>query len=135
MITSDKGRLSEDEIARMVSEAQEHAEEDARRRRDVEARNQLEGYLFAVRGTLGGEAGNKISEEDRSRVREVLDDAFSWLEGGRELGQEDYDEKRREVEGIVGPIVAQGYSQAGATGEDVNSDNVDEGTSHARTDI
>merc|ERR1712159_652704 len=53
-ITAEKGRLSEDEIERMVREAEEFADEDAKLRENVEARNQFEAYAYQLRGSLDG---------------------------------------------------------------------------------
>jgi heat shock protein 5 len=118
-ITNDKGRLSQEEIDRMVREAEEFAEEDRRVRERVDARNRLENYVYRMRSTVkdgGGVAGN-IGEEDRERMEAALAEALEWLEeqdgGGRTAEKEDYEEKLREVEEVCGPVIKQVYEKSG----------------------
>ncbi|KAL4710542.1 hypothetical protein ACJJTC_008944 [Scirpophaga incertulas] len=68
VIKNDKGRLSQAEIDRMVSEAERYKEEDERQRERVSARNQLESYVFNVKQALD-EAGDKLSEQDKEAAR------------------------------------------------------------------
>ncbi|RLN18513.1 luminal-binding protein 4-like [Panicum miliaceum] len=119
-ITNDKGRLSQEEIDRMVREAEEFAEEDHRVRERVDARNRLENYVYRMRATVkdgGGVAGN-IGEEDRERMEAALAEALEWLEeqdgGGRTAEKEDYEEKLREVEEVCGPVIKQVYEKSGS---------------------
>ncbi|CAN6287081.1 unnamed protein product [Urochloa humidicola] len=127
-IAGDKGRLSQEEIDRMVREAEEFAEEDRRVRERVDARNRLESYVYRMRAALkdGGLAG-KVGEEDRERMEAALAEALEWLEeqDGAAAGKEDYEEKLREVEDVCGPIIKQVYEKSGggagaADGDDVN---------------
>ncbi|PUZ37390.1 hypothetical protein GQ55_9G115300 [Panicum hallii var. hallii] len=118
-ITNDKGRLSQEEIDRMVREAEEFAEEDRRVQERVDARNRLENYVYRMRSTVkdgGGVAGN-IGEEDRERMEAALAEALEWLEeqdgGGRTAEKEDYEEKLREVEEVCGPVIKQVYENSG----------------------
>ncbi|KAL6909440.1 hypothetical protein ACP4OV_001721 [Aristida adscensionis] len=119
-ITNDKGRLSQEEIDRMVREAEEFAEEDRRVRERVEARNRLENYVYRVRATLrdgdGGAMGGKIGEEERERVEAAVAEALEWLEeqdGARTAEKEEYEEKLKEVEDVCGPIIKQVYEKSG----------------------
>ncbi|RCV41244.1 hypothetical protein SETIT_9G120300v2 [Setaria italica] len=120
-ITNDKGRLSQEEIDRMVREAEEFAEEDRRVRERVDARNRLENYVYRMRATVkdgaGGMAG-KIGEEDRERMEAALAEALEWLEeqdgaAGRAAEKDDFEEKLREVEEVCGPIIKQVYEKSG----------------------
>ncbi|KAL6637703.1 hypothetical protein ACP70R_025275 [Stipagrostis hirtigluma subsp. patula] len=116
-ITNDKGRLSQEEIDRMVREAEEFAEEDRRVRERVDARNRLENYVYRMRATLkDGGMGGKIGEEDRERMEAALAEALEWLEeqdGGRTAEKEEYEEKLKEVEDVCGPIIKQVYEKSG----------------------
>ncbi|CAE7682292.1 hsps-1, partial [Symbiodinium microadriaticum] len=97
VITSDKGRLSDAEIDRMVREAEEHTEEDRQRKRNVEAKNQLEAYLYAARiSMVDVEGAGKLLAEDRERVKTAIDEAVVWLDDNGNLSHEDYENKRRE---------------------------------------
>ncbi|XP_062213291.1 heat shock 70 kDa protein BIP2 [Phragmites australis] len=116
-ITNDKGRLSQEEIDRMVREAEEFAEEDRLVRERVDARNRLENYVYRLRATVrDGGMGGKIGEEDRERVEAALEEALEWLEeqdGGRTAEKEEYEEKLKEVEEVCGPIIKQVYEKSG----------------------
>ncbi|KAG2546489.1 heat shock 70 kDa protein BIP2 [Panicum virgatum] len=118
-ITNDKGRLSQEEIDRMVREAEEFAEEDRRVRERVDARNRLENYVHRMRAAVkdGGGVAGKIGEEDRERMEAALAEALEWLEeqdgGARTAEKEDYEEKLREVEEVCGPIIKQVYEKSG----------------------
>jgi molecular chaperone DnaK (HSP70) len=116
-ITSDKGRLSEDEIARMVKEAEEHAEDDKRIRGAVDARNQLESYLYSVKGMVTESLKSKLSEEDRMTITEAVTEALSWVEGNP-VGDNDrtlFEAKRAEVEAVVSPLLSKAYQQSASS--------------------
>jgi len=127
-ITNDKGRLSEDEIERMVKEAEEFAEEDKLVRERVEAKNVLENYLYHVKGQVTDEKelGKKISEEDKKAVLDAVKEKLEWLEKNATTAtKEDMEEQKAEVEAIVNPITSKlydagegGKSSSDATQED-----------------
>uniref|UniRef100_A0A7S2WGY8 Uncharacterized protein n=2 Tax=Mucochytrium quahogii TaxID=96639 RepID=A0A7S2WGY8_9STRA len=131
-ITADKGRLSEEEINRMVNEAEEFAEEDAKLKKKIDARNGLEGYCYNLKNTLNDEekgVKDKISAEDASKIEEVVSEALDWLDENQEAELEDYEEKQKEVEGIVNPIMQSVYQAAGgaAGGDAAGGDDFDDG--------
>jgi len=115
-ITNDKGRLSEDEIERMVKEAEEFAEEDKLVRERVEAKNQLENYLYHVKGQVTDEKelGKKISEDDKKQVLDAVKEKLDWLEKNSNTAtKEDMEEQKAEVEAIVNPITSKLYGAGG----------------------
>jgi molecular chaperone DnaK (HSP70) len=124
-ITSDKGRLSEEEINRMVKEAEECAEADRAVKEGIEAKNQLESYLFRLRSSIDETLKSKIPENDSEVLRKVITDTFAWLESNNQASRETYDSKRKEVETIAQPIITKAYSASGDdsnTGESSSSD-------------
>ena len=141
-ITSEKGRLSEEEIERMVAEAEQFAEQDALDRAKVEAKNQLEAYLYNLKSSVTGDIKEKIPEDDYSELSKAIEDALIWLEDNPGLEKDDYDAKQKEVEQIANPILKRAYESAhnqesgGADddfmGEDV--DGVDDGPSVEEVD-
>jgi len=114
-ITNDKGRLSQDEIERMVQEAEEYAEEDRLVRGKVEAKNALENYIYSMKSTINDEekAGGKISEEDKETITEALDAANKWLDENHDADKDELEEKLKEVQGVCNPIISQLYQGAG----------------------
>lgn len=141
-ITSEKGRLSEEEIERMVKEAEEYAEQDAAERAKVQAKNELEAYLYNLKNSINDSLRDKLSEEDKSTLSKTIDDALVWLEDHPAAEKDEYDDKQKEVEAIANPILKRAYesaakgSNAGADsdfmGEDV--DGVDNGPSVEEVD-
>merc|ERR1711967_194539 len=81
-ITADKGRLSEEEIERMVKEAEEFAEEDKNQKEKIDSRNSLEGYAYNMRNQISDEEklGGKISAEDKETIEEAVTAAIDWLD-------------------------------------------------------
>jgi len=115
-ITNDKGRLTQEEIQRMVEEAEEFAEEDKKVREKIEARTALENYVYSMKNTLSdGEKGvaDKISDEDKEAVEKALEEANEWLDDNQDAEKEDFDEKLKEVQEICSPIISKVYRESG----------------------
>lgn len=123
-ITAEKGRLSDDEIERMVQEAEEFAEEDKRMKDRIDGRNKLEGYCYRLQSMLeDDEKPMDISEEDRETLQEAIKEGLEWLDDNQEMEKEDYDEKQRDIESIANPIIQKSYSN---TAEDIPDDEEEE---------
>merc|ERR1711933_132347 len=106
-ITAEKGRLSEEEIERMVQEAEEFAEEDKKVKDRIDARNGLESYVYNLKNTL---------DDDKKELQDMIDETLDWMDENPEAEKEDYDEKQKEVENIANPIMKNMYA-GGAGGE------------------
>ena len=116
-ITSDKGRLSEDEIERMVAEAEENAEADKQARQKVEAKNQLEAYLYSLRSSAEDGLKDKLEEDDKNTLITTATEGLAWLDEHQDEEKDSYDEKRKEVEDVANPIISKAYD-AGAPPQD-----------------
>merc|ERR1712213_226254 len=109
-ITNDKGRLSKDEIERMVNEAEEYKAEDDKQKERISAKNGLESYCFNMKSTIEDENfKGKISDEDRSAIKEKCEEAIRWLDGNQTAEKEEYTDKLAEVEAVCKPIVTKLY--------------------------
>jgi len=117
-ITADKGRLSQEEIERMVREAEEFADEDKMMKDTIDARNGLEGYAFSMKNTItdSEKLGDKISEEDKETIQTAIKEVLEWLEEHPDAEKEQYAEKQKELEGICNPIITKLYQEHGAPG-------------------
>jgi len=134
-ITNEKGRLSEEEINRMVDEAAEFEEADTRERERVESRNGLEGFLFHTKSTLtGAESGklhDNLSEEEKESIERALEEANEWLDDHQDAEREALEEKLAELKEHINPIVEAAYERAGihdpggADGAGANDDDLD----------
>jgi molecular chaperone DnaK (HSP70) len=121
-ITSEKGRLSEEEIERMVAEAEEFAEQDAAEKAKVQARNELEAYLYNLKNSITDTLQGKLSDDDKSTLTTTVEGALVWLEDNPAAEKDDYDEKQKEVERVANPILKKAYESAGAAGGEGDDD-------------
>mmetsp|Transcript_1521 Transcript_1521/g.2889 ORF Transcript_1521/g.2889 Transcript_1521/m.2889 type:complete len:687 (-) Transcript_1521:839-2899(-) len=121
-ITAEKGRLSEEEIERMVQEAEQYAEEDKKVKERIDARNGLESYLYNLKNTLEDDekgVADNISAEDKKELQDMVDEVLDWMDENPEADKEDYDEKQKEVEQVANPIMRNFYAGgAGGAGGD-----------------
>jgi len=131
-ITAEKGRLSDEEIERMVQEAEEFAEEDKKVKERIDGRNALEGYCYNLKNQLEDEEkgiADKLSDEDKETIEETVKEALEWLDDNQEAEKEDFEAKQKEVEKIVNPIIQSVYQAGGAEGmgdDDEEDDEEDE---------
>jgi heat shock protein 5 len=123
-ITNDKGRLSQEEIDRMVKEAEEYADEDRKVKDKIDAKNSLEAYVYNVKNTVEDEekVKDKLSEEDKETVSEGIKSVTEWLEENPDADKEDYEEKKKELEKVVSPIMSRLYQGAGGSSDDGEGD-------------
>jgi len=113
-ITNDKGRLSKEEIERMVQEAEKYKSADEAQRDRVTAKNALESYCFNMKSTVDDDkVKDKISAEDRTAITTACDDAIKWLDSNQLGEKEEYDHKQKEVEKVCSPIISKMYGAAG----------------------
>jgi len=114
-ITAEKGRLSEDEINRMVREAKEFEEEDKKVKERVDAYNGLESYVHNLKSQVEDDEkglADKLSLEDKRELEDLIGDALEWIGDNPEAEKTDLDEKKKEIENIVNPIMRQMYSES-----------------------
>merc|ERR1712021_297255 len=120
-ITNDKGRLSQDEIERMVKEAEQFADEDKKTKGRVEAKNSIESYLYNLKNSLDDDekgVADNISSEDKKELQDMIDETLDWMDENPEADKEDYDEKMKEVEQIANPIMRNVYAGGAGGGDD-----------------
>mmetsp|Transcript_26343 Transcript_26343/g.105442 ORF Transcript_26343/g.105442 Transcript_26343/m.105442 type:complete len:582 (+) Transcript_26343:617-2362(+) len=118
-ITAEKGRLSEEEIERMVREAEEYADEDKKVKERIDARNGLESYLYNLKNTLDDDekgVADKLAADDKEEIESTINEALDWLDENPEADKEEYEDKQKEVEQIASPIMRNLYQGAGGAG-------------------
>merc|ERR1712100_99829 len=132
-ITNDKGRLTEEQIERMIKEAEEFAEEDKALKEKVDARNAFDNYLHSMKSAVEGSGenkglGEKMDEDEKETVDDAIKDGQDWLASNPEAEAEEIKEKQKEIESICAPII-QKYYQGGAGGGD-DSEEEEEDDAH-----
>lgn len=113
-ITNDKGRLSKEEIERMVNDAEKYRSEDEKQRNNISAKNALESYCFNIKSTMEDEKiKDKISESDKNTVMEKCNEVIAWLDANQLAEKEEYEHKQKELESLCNPIITKLYQGAG----------------------
>merc|ERR1712160_156887 len=130
-ITNDKGRLTEEQIEKMIKDAEQFADEDKKARERVDAKNAFDGYLHSMRSAAEGSGDNKglsekLDDDEKEQIQEALKDGQSWLDSNPEADAEEIKEKQKEVEGICAPIVSKYYQAGGGGGGGGGMDEEDE---------
>merc|ERR1711865_1019744 len=113
-ITNEKGRLSQSDIDRMVSEAEKYASEDEANKKKVESKNALENYCYSLRNTLQEEKlQDKFEAGDKEKIEAAVQEALDWLDRNQMGETDEFDAKQKETEAIVNPIMMKVYQAAG----------------------
>lgn len=115
-ITNDKGRLSKEEIERMIAEAEKFKEEDEREAARIQAKNGLESYAYSLRNTLNdSKVDEKLDQADKDKLRAEIDKVVHWLDENQQATKDEYEDKQKELESVANPIMMKFYG-AGAGG-------------------
>ncbi|EAA34130.1 heat shock protein 70 [Neurospora crassa] len=116
-ITNDKGRLSKEEIERMLAEAEKFKEEDEAEAKRVAAKNGLESYAYSLRNTLSdSKVDEKLDAADKEKLKSEIDKIVAWLDENQQATREEYEERQKELEAIANPIMMKFYGAGGAPG-------------------
>jgi L1 cell adhesion molecule like protein len=114
-ITNDKGRLSEEDITRMVEEAEKYKDEDNKMRDKVGAKNAFEGYIYNIKQTVEDEKiKDKISSVDKKLILDKCDEAVAWLDDNQTAEKDEFEYQQKELEGVCSPIMKKLYEAGGA---------------------
>lgn len=114
-ITNDKGRLSQEEIERMVQEAEEFAEEDKKVKEKIDARNSLETYVYNMKNQVNDKdkLADKLEADEKEKIETAVKEVLEWLDDNQSAEKEDYEEKLKEVEAVCNPVITSAYQRSG----------------------
>jgi len=114
-ITNDQNRLTPEDIEQMIKDAEMFADEDKKLKERVESRNELESYAYSLKNQINDKEklGAKITDEDKEKIEEAVNEKITWLEENQEADGEDFKAQKKELEEIVQPIIAKLYQQGG----------------------
>jgi len=116
-ITNDKGRLSKEEIERMVDDAEKYKDEDDKEKNRITARNSAESYAYSLRNTLNEEQiKDKIEAGDKEKLEAAINEMVSWLDQNQTATTEEFEGRQKELEAVASPIMMKIYQQGGAGG-------------------
>jgi L1 cell adhesion molecule like protein len=109
-IKNDSNRLSDEQIAKMVADAEKYKEEDEKAQKKVQAKNNLENYVYNIKSTVLNEEKMKTSlGSDYDTVNTTVEETFKWLEDNKTASTEEYEAKQKTVEEILMPLVQKAY--------------------------
>ena len=116
-ITNDKGRLSKEEIDRMVRDAGKYEEEDKVQRERIEAKNGLENYAYSMKNSVNEQQmADKIPEDDKKTILDAVEKAIQWLNSNQEAAKDEFEYQQKELEGVCTPIMQKVYQGMGGQG-------------------
>ena len=116
-ITNDKGRLSKEDIERMVKEAEQYKAADDAQRDKIQAKNGLESYCYNMKQTVEDEkVKDKISEEDKKTILEKCNETITWLDSNQTAEKDEFEHHQKELESVCAPIITKLYQAGGMPG-------------------
>merc|ERR1712065_48911 len=126
-IESDTCRLSEEEIERMLEEAERFAEEDRMATEKIQARNGLESYAYSLRGQLDDpeKLGDQLDEDEIEELNDAITIALEFLEENPDADAEELKEAQEALQAVAQPIIGKLY-EGGAPGDDEDFDDFDD---------
>lgn len=115
-ITNDKGRLSQEDIAKMVEEAERFKTEDEVIRKKIDAKNGLETYVYSLKNTLQDDKiSSRIDADEENILTQKIDGAITWIENNQNANVEEYEQMQKDVENVAMPIMTKVYQVSGDT--------------------
>jgi L1 cell adhesion molecule like protein len=116
-ITNDKGRLSKDDIEKMVQDAEKYKAEDEEVKKKVDAKNGLENYAYNMKNTIRDEkVAGQLNPSDKQAIEQAVESTIQWLDQNQLAEVEEFEHKQKELEGICNPIIARMYQGGGGAG-------------------
>merc|ERR1711906_10284 len=113
-ITNDKGRLSKEDIERMVQDAEKYKAEDEEHKKKIEAKNAVENYAYNMKNSMNDDnVGGKIDADDKAKITAAVEECISWLDGNQTAEVDEFEDKLKELEGLCNPIISKMYQGAG----------------------
>lgn len=109
-ITNDKGRLSKEDIEKMVKSAEEFKMQDEEEKARIEAKNSFENYVYSTRNTLKN-AENEEATKLWTEVEPIFDECVKWLDDNKDETKEVYENKMKEYQDKINPIMSKLYQQ------------------------
>ncbi|RKF58703.1 Heat shock 70 kDa protein [Erysiphe neolycopersici] len=117
VITNDKGRLSKEDIERMLSEAEKYKADDEAEAGRISAKNGLESYAYSLRNTLSdSKVDEKLDAKDKEKLKSQIDKTIEWLDNSQAATKEEYEDHQKELESIANPIMMKFYGDGAGAG-------------------
>jgi len=125
-ITNDKGRLTEEQIQKMIEEAEMYADEDKKLKERIDAKNAFDNYLHSMTSAVESGLKDKLDDDEKEEIQTAVKDGQEWLSENADAEAEDIKEKQKEIEAVCAPIVSKHYGSAGGAHDDDDDDDDDD---------
>jgi heat shock protein 1/8 len=110
-ITNDKGRLTKDEIERMVGDAKKYEDDDKKQRERIDAKNGLENYAYSMKNAVNDEKiSSKLDAADKQKILDAVEKTTKWLERNQEASKDEYEGHQKELEAVCNPVMQKMYA-------------------------
>ena len=118
-ITNDKGRLTKEQIDQMIKDSQKYEAEDKAIKEKIDTRNQFENYIYQMKNSVEDKQklADKISDEDKSAIKDALTDAQDWLNANQDAEKDEFEDKLKELQAVCDPVVQKVYQSMGGQGQ------------------
>jgi len=115
VITNDQGRLSQEDIERMIEEAEKFAEQDKAAKEKIDAKNAFESYIYSMRNTIEDpeKLANKITDDEKSTIKDGISEAQTWLDSNPNAEKEEFEAEQKKLENVCNPIISKAYQASG----------------------
>ena len=127
MIKNDKGRLSKEEVEKMINEAEEYKEEDDKQRERINTKNAFENYFFQMKNTINDVSlKGKLSESDRDMISRICEETLKWLDENQLAEKEEFENHQKENENVCRPVMTKLYGGSTSRQSDPSNGPTDE---------
>ena len=117
VITNDKGRLSKEDIERMLADAEKYRQEDETEAARIGAKNALESYAYSLKNTISDpKIDEKLDASDKDNLKTEIDKTVGWLDDNQTATREEYEAEQKRLEGVANPIMMKMYGAGGEGG-------------------
>ncbi|KAF8971031.1 heat shock protein 70 [Flammula alnicola] len=121
VIAKDKGRLSQEQIDKMIAEGEKFAAEDQLHKKKTEALNGLSSFVYGLKSQLSDKdgLGAKLDAGDKEKLQYIIKEGSEWIdEQGKDASLEDLEEKLAELQATVNPITSKLYQGSSSKDDD-----------------
>lgn len=119
-ITNNKGRLSKEEIEKMIADSEKYKEEDEKIKEKVDAKNELETFAYNLKSTVSNPE-IKLSEDDKQKLKDISEQTIKWIDENPDVDTKDYKDKMDEITKVSAPIMQAMYGQMGGGAPDASA--------------
>jgi len=116
VVTNDSGRLTKEEIEKMIRDAKQFEEQDKLVKEKIDARNSLENYIYSMKNTVEDKEkgiGDKLSESEKETIQSSIKEHQDWLASNTEAEKDDFESHLKDLQKTCDPIIAKIYKQSG----------------------